>query len=385
MKAIEPIRILQVLGGLNVGGAETMVMNYYRNIDKSKVQFDFIVHENEKGFYEEEIIKMGGKIYRMPRYKGINHFYYIKKWKEFFKQHPEYKILHSHVRSCAIIFILIAKKYGVKTIIHSHSTSNGTGIKSTIKNLLQFPLRYTADYLFACSEKAGIWLYGKNAIKKNNFYIVKNSINLNDYIFSKDERESIRKKLGYNKDDIVLVHIGRFHESKNHIFLLRMFSTLIKQDQHKKYKLLLVGDGELRNNIEKVIDELCIKDEVKLLGVRSDVPKILQACDGFVFPSNWEGLPITVIEAQASGIPCFISNKITNEVIVTNLVKCLSIDNGFDSWVEEIEKTEFIRRDFSKEIIKSGYDINKSSEWLTNKYFEIIKDTDLIDKDDFVS
>ena len=165
---VEPIRILHVLGALNRGGAETMVMNIYRNIDRNRVQFDFIVHTNEKCDYNDEIINLGGKIYSMPRYNGKNHIKYKKAWNNFFKRHIEYKIVHGHMRSTAAIYLSIGKKHGLKTIAHSHSTaSRGNKFEKLVKNVLQIPLRYTANYLFACSEEAGKWLFGKKAIKKD--------------------------------------------------------------------------------------------------------------------------------------------------------------------------------------------------------------------------
>ena len=172
----EPTRILHVLGSLTRGGAQTMIMNLYRNIDRDKVQFDFIVHTNKKYEYDDEVTSLGGKIYSFPSYKGKNHFGYKNAWKSFLVNHPEYKIIHGHVRSTASIYLKIAKQYGLNTIAHSHNTSSGNGISAFVKNTLQFPLRYIADNLFACSEYAGTWLFGKNVQRKKNFYILNNEI-----------------------------------------------------------------------------------------------------------------------------------------------------------------------------------------------------------------
>ena len=213
----DPIRIIQVFAQMNRGGAETMIMNLYRMIERSQIQFDFIVHTNEECAYDNEIRSLGGRIYRVPRYNGKNHFEYIKSWNKFFKTHPNYKIIHGHVRSTASIYLKIAKKFGLVTIAHSHSTSSGTGFSSIVKNILQYPIRNIADYLFACSEQSGEWLFGKNASKRNNFVILKNSIDVKKFVFNERVRFEKRKELKID-DKFVIGHIGRFIPSKNHKF-----------------------------------------------------------------------------------------------------------------------------------------------------------------------
>lgn len=276
------IRVLHVIGSLNIGGSQTMIMNIYRNIDRNKIQFDFIVdHENEL-YFADEIKRLGGKIYFMPKFKGINLVQIVHYWNKFFRQHPEYKIMHSHVRSYATIFFYIAKKYDVYRIIHSHSTSNGKGIKALIKKILQFPLRYQADYFFACSKEAGKWLYGDKIIKTDKFKELNNCIDIERYSPNKEIRNIYREKLNI-QDKTVIGHIGRFHKAKNHDKLLAVFAEykLINDNAI----LLLIGDGEERKNIECKILGLGIKEDVILLGNRNDIPELLQTMDLFVFPS----------------------------------------------------------------------------------------------------
>ena len=360
------IRVLHVLGGLNLGGAETMVMNLYRAIDKNKIQFDFIIHLPAKQAYEDEILKLGGKIYRFPQFKGKNIISQKRLWGDFFKIHREYQILHSHVRSYASVFLPIAKKYGLKTIIHSHSTSNGKGVSSCIKTIMQYPLRFQADYFFGCSQEAGQWLFGKKVVESDRYYMLQNAIDVSKYTFNPEIRSEYRNLLEISDDKKVYVHVGRLHEAKNHLFLLEVFYEIQKRNPNSL--LLVVGDGDLKSVIEKKIKELKIEEYVLMLGARNDVAHIFQAADYFLFPSKWEGLPVTVVEAQASGIPCFVSNTVTKDVNLSQLVINLPIDKGTDIWVDAIEKIGNQRIDVSEDIKKAGFDIKNSAQWLTNFY-----------------
>lgn len=364
------IRVLQVLDGLGIGGAETMIMNIYRAVDKNKVQFDFIIHESELQHFENEAKSYGSIIYRFPSPRENNIFYIKKYWNVFFEKHPEYRILHSHIRSFATIFIPVAKKHGVVTIVHSHSTSNGNNFVGILKNIMQFPLRFQADYLFACSIASGIWLFGKKSIEKSNFYIIKNAVDASKYQFNKETRLKYRKNLGV-ENCRTYIHIGRFHESKNHEFLIKIFAEWIKN--HPNDKLLLVGDGELKDKIVSEIYSLNLNNNIIALGARIDIANLLQAADCFIFPSKWEGLPVSVIEAQASGIPCLISDKITNEVFITQQAIAVPIDNGIKPWIEKMEKIDYSRADTTEQIVSSGFDIWEMVSWLQNFYLGISK------------
>ncbi|MGL4607828.1 MAG: glycosyltransferase family 1 protein [Eubacteriaceae bacterium] len=360
---MEPIRILQVFGQMNRGGAETMIMNLYRNIDRSKVQFDFIVHTEEKCAYDDEIIALGGKIFRVPRYRGRNHFQYKKVWKKFFKEHLEYKIIHGHIRSTASIYLKIAKEYGLITIIHSHSTSNGGGFTAKIKNQLQKKIE--ADYYFACSKKAGEWLFGSERTKKENFQVICNAIDLEKFAFNEELRNINRKKLGL-EEKFVIGHVGRFDPPKNHAFLIDVFSEIYKENGNAR--LLLVGDGALREKIKTKVNKLGLAESVIFTGVSPDVNELMMVMDAFVFPSLYEGLPVTIIEAQAAGLYCVISDQISKEVKITNLVKFLSIKNSEKEWSMEVMKIKTRRVDKRNEIKKEGYDINFLANLLTEIY-----------------
>ncbi|HCX49142.1 MAG TPA: glycosyltransferase family 1 protein [Bacillus sp. (in: Bacteria)] len=344
-----------------------MIMNVYRNINREKVQFDFIIDKPGEVYYKEEILRLGGRVYELPRYRGKNHFSYVKAWHNFFKEHREYKIIHGHVRSTATIYLSIAKKYGLRSIIHSHSTSSGVGISSVVKNILQYPLRYTVDNLFTCSEEAGKWLYGNKVSTKKNYKIIKNAIEAEKYIIDPIIRKEKRIELGID-DRLVIGHIGRFAYPKNHEFLLEVFKAVC--DKNKNSKLLLIGTGELREEIKKRVVSMGLKNNVIFTGIRSDIPDLLQAMDVFVFPSNFEGLGIVAVEAQAAGLKCIVSDRIPKEAFVTDLIEEVSLKQTKDIWAAEILKlnNRYERTNTYKEISEAGYDIKSSALWLENFY-----------------
>lgn len=362
----KPIRVLHVLGGMNRGGAQTMVMNLYRNIDRAKIQFDFIVHTQKKNDFDDEIKQLGGRIFRVPRYRGINHFQYKKSWNQFFKKHSEYKVIHGHVRSTASIYLKIANRYGLVTIAHSHSTSSGDGFSSYVKTALQYPIRNTADFLFACSHVAGEWLFGKKACKKRNFRVLNNAIDVNKYIFNHKVREKKRREFNLNKDLLVIGHIGRFCTAKNHDFLIDVFNKVYQKN--KNVVLILIGDGELKEQIEKKVNRLGLMEHVIFTGIRSDVHELLQIMDVFLFPSLYEGLPVTLVEAQAAGLPCIKSDNVTNEITVSPLIKSISLKKSVDYWSVKVLKynNAYRRNNIYKNIKKAGYDIKETSNWYAN-------------------
>ena len=321
----KPVRVLHMINSLHFGGSQAFIMSIYRNIDRNKVQFDFVVTpEEEKDLYEE-VRQLGGRIFVCPKYIFANHFSYAKWWNQFFLSHPEYKMIHGHVRSTSAIYLSIAKKHGLKTIAHSHSTSNGKGILGIVKTVMQYPTRYIADYLFSCSDIAGAWMYGKNACKKSNYRMIPNGIDVKRFSFSNDKRLQMRKVLHIAEDEFVIGHVGRFTKPKNHIFLIHMFADYLKQNP--KSRLLMIGDGNLWQPMKAECEKLHISDRVNMPGAKSNTEDYYQAMDVFAFPSLWEGLPVSVVEAQASGLPCFISNRITKNVKLTSLVRYLSIEN----------------------------------------------------------
>lgn len=364
-----PVRVLQVVGIMNYGGAETMIMNLYRNIDRSQVVFDFVVHGDDVGAYDQEIFELGGKIYHCPKYKGYNHLTYVKWWEKFLKNHSEYKVIHGHIRSVAAIYLLIAKKYGRITIAHSHSTSNGHGISSLIKNIMQYPIRYIADYLFACSKEAGEWLFGRKKIKENNYIEFPNAIDVDKFQFDEKLRNRTREQLMI-EDKFVVGHVGRMMDAKNHMFLLEIFTEILKREPHAI--LILVGDGPLRKEIEKKCVALSIREKVYFVGTTSTPESLYQAMDIFVFPSLWEGLGIAVIEAQAAGLECIVSDAIPTQAdMKSGLFRKVSLNTSVSKWAEIIlEARKYERISQIENLQKCGYDMKVWALKITEFYIE---------------
>ena len=363
----KPIRILHMIGGLDVGGSQAIVMNLYRHIDRSKVQFDFVLDHPKERFFEQEIISLGGKIYNMPSFNGKNLLFLIKQWTLFFQEHPEYHVIHSHIRSYAIIYLLVAKKFHLKTIIHSHSTSNGRGLKSLSKIILQYPLRFICNHYFACSKEAGRWLFGKKIVDSPKFTVLSNAIDVKKFTFNALLREQIRASLEINPETVVYGHVGRLHPSKNHLFLIDVFAAISSRQANSV--LLLVGEGGLRSEICQHISEKGLDDTVIMVGARDDISTLLQAFDCFIFPSKWEGFAISVLEAQAAGLPSFISSVIPPAVNLTELVRTLDLSLSPSQWAEYILKHKNTRKDYSLDLISKGYDIGNLALWM--KYFYI--------------
>lgn len=332
---MEPIRVLHNIASLHFGGAQAFLMNVYNNIDREKVQFDFVVTPEEKKDLYEQVEQMGGRIFVCPKYTGKNHFAYCRWWNDFFAEHPEYHVIHGHVRSTASIYLKIAQKYGLVTIAHSHSTSNGSGISAIVKNIMQLPIRHTADYLFACSDKAGKWLYGEKATKQPNYRMIPNGVDLKRFAFHKEKRRQMRNQLKITEDTFVVGHIGRITVPKNHQFLVELFAAYHKENP--KSKLLLVGDGELFEAVQQQCTQLGIREAVIMVGSKTNTEDYYQAMDIFVFPSLWEGLPVSVVEAQANGLICLLSDVITRDVDLTDQVKYLSL-NEKSRWINEIAR-----------------------------------------------
>ncbi len=361
------IRILQYIGSLEQGGSQAMIMNLYRNIERSKVQFDFVIHDGKTTPLSEEAQKLGAVIYCCPTYGLSTAREYSTWWNAFFKEHSEYKIIHSHVRSTAAIVLSIAKKAGCKTIAHSHSTSSGSGISAVVKNLFQYRIRYVADFFMGCSQVAGEWLFGKKICASDRYFNVRNAIDAEKYIYDSSIAKEVRSEFGYTDNDFVIGHVGRFSEPKNHTFLLDIFYEVHKKNP--KYKLLLVGDGELRGEIEKRIKEYGIKSAVTLTGVRTDVNRLMMGMDLFLFPSLYEGLGIVMIEAQAAGCPCIASNGVPEEAKISDLVMFNSLEFPKTTWMESIYECKRVEREkMYNVIVDKGYDIIQSAKWIQQFY-----------------
>ncbi|MFD1040603.1 glycosyltransferase family 1 protein [Virgibacillus byunsanensis] len=364
-----PLRILHVVVNMNRGGAETLIMNLYRNMDRSKVQFDFLTCK--EGVFDAEILKMGGKLYRIPYVTEAGHFGFNRALTQFLKMHTEYKIIHSHMDKMSGFVLRAARKASVPVrIAHSHNTESEGGIASkTYKWYAGNYITSHATHFYACSNAAAEWLY-KN--KSNKAFILKNGIETDKFQFSERTRNSIRSELKLEEDTFVLGNVGRFAQQKNHLFLLDIFADLTKKLPNAY--LLLAGDGILRRKIEEKIKALKLDEKVKLLGVREDMNAVLHAMDLVVFPSLHEGLPVTLIEAQGAGLPCLISDTITKEVDMgAGLVEHLPLTDTA-LWVERIIRiqNDIQPRNIANQALsKKGYDIRNTAEKTQTTYLSL--------------
>lgn len=357
----EPIRILQVVTYMGRGGLETMLMNYYRNIDRSKVQFDFLTHRSEKADYDDEIENLGGKIYHLPRLNPFSKSY-LNELDNFFKEHREYELVHCHQDCLSGIVLKIAKKNGVRfTIAHSHSASQDKNLKYLIKVLAKKSIKKYSDKMFACGEYAGKWMF-----ETDDFEVINNAIDTDLYIYNEKKSFEVRKKLGI-EGKFVVGHVGRFSYPKNHKLIINIFDEVQKIEPDSV--LILVGDGNMRGEIEDMVKVLGIEDKVKFMGVRSDVNELMQAMDVFLFPSLYEGLPVTMVEAQASGLKCIISDKVPPECVLTDNVDVVKLNESSKIWASKVLKYKSYDRQNTKQAIeKANFDIKVNAKYLQEFY-----------------
>ena len=359
------VRVLHIVTNMDRGGLETMLMNYYRHMDREKIQFDFLEHRRERAAYDDEIESLGGRIFRLPRLNPLssNYFHALN---AFFAAHPEYRIVHSHLDCMSTYPLRAAKKAKVPVrIAHAHSTNQDRNWKLAFKLISKKLISlYTTD-LFACSADAGEWMFGTKDV-----HILPNAIDIERYAFNLLIRNQTRKALGLD-DAFVIGHVGRFSAVKNHSFLTDVFAQIKRQEPNSK--LLLVGAGSEMQAVQQKVKALGLGADVIFTGVRNDVANLMQAMDVFVFPSLYEGLGIVLIEAQAAGLPCVVSDVIPREAYLTDLVTAEKLSSSVETWAEKIlEKREVLRTDRRSEIAAHGFDITteaiKLQEFYINAY-----------------
>jgi len=365
-----PIRVLHVLAALNRGGAETIIMNLYRHIDKSKIQFDFAISEEGNSGFQSEIEELGGRIFYYPKFTGNNYFKYTKWWNTFFKNNRDISIVHAHMGRTAPIYLRIAKKYGLKTVAHSHNSYEKVLFSSVIRFSHKELMKRCTDYYIGCSEAAAVSRYGKEIIEKPNFSVLKNGIDLDQYAFSEEKRKTVRESLGLDQDAYVIGTVGRLTKAKNPDGIIEILFSL--KQAGIQFIFLWVGFGELEDYIKAKIHSLSLDENVMMLGLRSDVPELMQAMDVFLFPSLWEGLPISAIEAQASGLPTLCSSNISEEVRVSNLCQIMSLA-GYDKWVQVLaDGSTYERYSPMNMITEAGYDICSSTQEIEEVYSNLV-------------
>jgi len=363
----KPIHVLHVLGGVGLGGAESRIMDLYRRMNRDEIQFDFLVHseamnrftretERKPEFYDEEIEAMGGHIYVLPKFKVYNYFFYRRAVRKFFAKHKEFRVVQGHMTSTAGIYLPIAKKAGVPiTVAHARNAGVVKGPKGAATRFFRRELVEKADFCFACSVLAGQDVFGRNAVSEGRVKIIYNAIDVRRFTYDEKVRADARKQLGISQE-LVLGHVGRFEYQKNHPYLLEVFAAVCKEREDAV--LLLLGEGKDRPAMEERCKQMGIADRVRFMGNRKDTERYYQAMDIFLLPSFFEGLPGVLMEAQAAGLKCFVSDTVTREAKATDLVTYLSIEKPAESWAKEIlERADYERRDTAQELTAAGFNV----------------------------
>lgn len=368
---MEPRRILHIVTTMDYGGVETLLMTIYRQIDREKLQFDFLCHNRTESAFSDEIKQLGGRMFMVngPRHGGFRQ--YINALQDFFETHPEYQIIHCHNSADNGIPLWQAKKAGVlHRISHSHIAELHSRFPYSLYE--SFVRRLSNRCLterFACSKDAGMYLFGKNKA----FRIMPNAISVDRFAFDKEKRASCRRELGIADDEILIGHVGRFAEQKNHRFLLRVFADL--HERHPECKLLLLGAGKLESDIHALTEELGIRDFVIFGGLHSDLCCYYAAMDLFLFPSNYEGLGIVAVEAQCSGLPVVASNMVPKEAKITDRVQFLPLDAPIREWSDKVYAEALACQDCREEYLevvkKSNYNISILAQFLQDYYLSL--------------
>lgn len=368
---MEPVRILQVGMTSNYGGLESFIMNVYRNIDRNKIQFDFLSLHDTKIAYQDEILEMGGRVYPVLYRRSEFLKRYMNLPYSFFKKHPEIRGVHLHRTNLLDIDILIVAKHCKipLRIIHSHSTGYMFPVKKPIKLVEKWNrknISRIATHFMACSREAGKWMFHENTFK-----LIPNAIDVDKFKYNHSTRLRVRKEFGISNQQVI-GHIGYFTDVKNHDFIIDVFNLYHKKNSNSI--LLLIGDGPLKNKVVQKVSELGLLDSVIFTGISQNVHELLQMLDVFLFPSKFEGFGISVVEAQAAGLPCLVSERVTREVSLTNQVKYLPISDPA-IWVEELN-ANFLNYDREKSFEKikfEGFDIKTMSKEMEVFYMDVLK------------
>jgi glycosyltransferase involved in cell wall biosynthesis len=371
----KPIRILHIVSIMNHGGIEHLLMDIYRNLDRDKIQFDFLITRDQKGVFDDEIKTLGGKIFNLIDINNLGYFKFKNQVNEFFKK-DDHSIIHCHMNTWAGFFLPLAKKNDIPIrIAHSHIADTKLSFKNLHKYLLKkyhsMLINNNSTHFFACSKDAGKWLFG-DEIANNNLKIIKNGIKVDKFKYNKRISDIKRDELKIKDNELLLGHVGRFSEQKNHKFIIEIFDEILELKSDSK--LCLVGQGPLLNNIKTLVRKKEIEDKVLFLGDRNDVNELMMAFDVFLFPSFFEGFGIAALESQASGLKTFISNKVPNEINITNLVNRISLDKSKQYWAKEIIKNKEVtsRSSYSLKIVEAGYDINNTVKDIEEFYLNVI-------------
>lgn len=366
----KPVKVLYVAGKMDIGGIEVMLMNFLKNIDPQKVHIDFIVSYPEEGVFDSEIKMRGSKIFVMPRTKPLNIINYTKALYKFFKSHKnEYDIIHGSITSVGAIYMPLARIGNIKTrIIHAHYSNVCGNHYEMLERIMLKPLKYCAEYFFACSNAAGKFCFGNKIVNSAKYKVIKNGADTDKFKFNEEVRQSTRHNLGLD-GKYVIFQPARFEQEKNHTFSIEIFKEYLKTD--KDAVLVFAGKGSFEEKIKSKCKMLGIQDNVMFLGLRHDMEKLFQAADVFILPSLFEGLPVVGIEAQTAGLKCLFSTGVTKEVDATGNCMFLPINNK-DIWVKALKDVKgYLRTRTEDKVIASGYDIKSRAKELEKFYIDV--------------
>lgn len=366
----EPIRVLQVVSVMQRAGLESRLMDIYRHIDRTQIQFDFLTHRMEDGVYDDEIRSLGGMVYHMPSIKPWGLLYYLWNLRKFFNDHHQYKIIHVHLNAYSGWVQYAAKIAGVPVrITHSRNTGFDKNWKSVFKAMSKLIVNGPTTHKFACSYQAGEWLFGKKGVQPpNDFKVIPNGFEISEFSFSKEMRQKMRLSLGLC-DEYAFVHVGRFVQQKNHCFLINVFCEIRKICNSSK--LYLIGEGPLKEKIKRKVRELGLEDYIVFVGSVPNVNDYLQAMDCMLFPSLYEGFGTVALESQCCGLPTIASDTLPSNIKITNCIDFLSIkSNSPYEWADKAVKMikTIERKDRSMEIKQAGYDIRDTYRLLSEFY-----------------
>lgn len=361
-----------VLKSTALAGAESFVMNVIRSIDKDKFNIDVAVSDDTRGGYADEMKALGCVIHLLPEYRVTNVIDYKKKWTKFFEKN-NYDVVHGNLSNSAFLYLDIAKKFGANTIVHSHSGGfRGSFLQRILKRFTSKLAKSPADYWFACSDNAAYSHYGNAYKNYDKFYLIPNGIIARNYRFDKSLRDKVRMQYDLTDDILVVGHVGSFTPPKNHIFLIEIFKEILSL--HPSTKLMLIGDGNLRKAIHEKANNLGIKESIIFTGSVSNVNEHMMAMDIMIFPSIFEGLPVSLVESQAAGLKWVASDTITKEVCLSDIASYKSLNDSASSWAEEVLKhTNIENRAYYNDIVcQTDFNMALSIKKLEKIYEESI-------------
>lgn len=365
------IRVLHSVSNMDRAGIETMLMNYYRHIDRSKVQFDFLCNKKKPGAYDTEIRKMGGRIYHTPGLNPVKYIQYLRYMKGLFEEYPEYFIIEAHNGALGVYALHAAKVSGIPVrIFHAHGASITKDWKLPIKLICKAFLPSNMNYHFTCGFAAAECYFGKEIVDKDDYELVPNAIEIERFVFKEEIRNKIREQYGLEGKHIV-GHVGRFMAQKNHTFLIDVFAEVVRQDA--KAILVLLGDGELQMDIYTKVKDKKLEEYVLFIGNVGNANEWYNAFDVFVLPSIWEGLPVVGVEAQANDLPCLFSANVTEEIALSDRAKFIELDAPLSIWANEIIEGFNLkeRRNNTELLTEKHYNIHFEALRLQERYLEL--------------